>query len=240
MARVFTESAMYESMQGKAEMVLLHAGGMSQREATAEYHRRHPNQITPSQQLISILMKRFQETDSVAHRPRCGRSRSAASGDMSVDVLANVTVSPERSTRKVGEEAGVSHISVSRTLSRERYHTYKLHFVQELHGDDTDRRTEFCELFRQIRLQHPNLEYDIMLSDEGTLHLNGTVNRHNAVYWSSDNAHIAVEAHHQTDPQVNVWCGIHGSLLLGPIFLPDTLTSDQIPTASGNHTAAVS
>ncbi|KAJ4447413.1 hypothetical protein ANN_09420 [Periplaneta americana] len=58
---------------------------------------------------------------------------------------------------------------------------------QELHGDDTDMRVQFCEWFLERRTHQPNVEADICWSDEACFHLNGTVNRHNAVYWTTEN-----------------------------------------------------
>ncbi|KAJ4444914.1 hypothetical protein ANN_06713 [Periplaneta americana] len=71
----------------------------------------------------------------------------------------------------------------------------------------------------------PNLEADICWSDEVCFHLNGTVNRHSAVYWATENPHIVVEAHNQFDLRLNVWCGIHGDVVIGPVFLNNKLTA---------------
>jgi hypothetical protein len=87
--------------------------------------------------------------------------------------------------------------------------------MQELHGDDTDSRLEFCELFSQTREQQNTLEADILFSYEACFHFNGTVNRHNLVYWSDENPHVALDDHKQTGPLVNVWYGIHGDAIVG-------------------------
>jgi hypothetical protein len=87
--------------------------------------------------------------------------------------------------------------------------------MPELHGDDTDRRLEICEWFSQTLEQQNTLEADIFFSDEACFQLNGTVNRHNIVYWSDENPHVALDAHNQTDPRINVWCGIHGDAIVG-------------------------
>ncbi|KAJ4432035.1 hypothetical protein ANN_20649 [Periplaneta americana] len=100
-----------------------------------------------------------------------------------------------------------------------------MHFLQELHGDYTDMRVQFCEWFLERRTFQPNLEADICWSDEACFHLNGAVNRHNAVYWATENPHIAVEAHNQFDPRLNVWCGIHGDVVVGPVVLNNKLTA---------------
>jgi hypothetical protein len=89
----------------------------------------------------------------------------------------------------------------------------------------THRRLEFCEGFSQTREQQKSLEDDIFFfSDEACFHLNGTANRHNLVYWSDENLHVALDAHNQTGPRINVWCGIHGDAIVGPVFLDNKLT----------------
>ena len=75
----------------------------------------------------------------------------------------------------------------------------------------THRWVQFCDWFAQ-----PNFEADILFSDEACFHLNGTVNKHNTVYWATANPYIGVNAHQQSGPKLNVWCGIHGDVLIHP------------------------
>jgi hypothetical protein len=44
------------------------------------------------------------------------------------------------------------------------------------------------------------------------------------VYWSDENPHAALNVHNQTEPPINVWCGIHGDATLQPVFLDNKLT----------------
>ncbi|KAJ4426491.1 hypothetical protein ANN_27305 [Periplaneta americana] len=134
-------------------MVLIHAEGLSLREAAEEYHRRHPDQSTPHHGSIGRLLERLKTAGSIDDKKRSGRPRTAT-GD-----------------------------------------------ANELHGDDTDMRVQFCEWFLERRMHQPNFEADIYWSNEACFHFNGTVNRHNAVYWATENPHIAVEAHNQFDPR---------------------------------------
>jgi hypothetical protein len=82
-------------------------------------------------------------------------------------------------------------------------------FVQELRGDDTDRRVQCFELVKSQKM----LAEDKMFSDE--MCLNGYVNRHNSVYWTQyrPNPHVAVDVCHGTNPKITVWCAIQGTLL---------------------------
>jgi hypothetical protein len=56
---------------------------------------------------------------------------------------------------------------------------------QELHGEDFQKRTEFCNF-----IQRQNGVYShILFSDEATFRSDSIVNRHNMHYWSIDNPH---------------------------------------------------
>ncbi|KAJ4441020.1 hypothetical protein ANN_10869 [Periplaneta americana] len=90
-----------------------------------------------------------------------GLPRTATGDANAASVLAKLVVSPSRSTREVAQECATSQAPVPRILSVNHFHPYRIHFVQELHGDDTDMRVQFCEWFLERRTHQPNLEADI-------------------------------------------------------------------------------
>nr|CAI5837922.1 unnamed protein product [Callosobruchus analis] len=63
----------------------------------------------------------------------------------------------------------------------------------------------------------------IIWSDEAQFKLNGTVNRHNCVYWCEENPHITIEKAVNL-PGVNVWCGLSSRGLIGPFRFEGTVT----------------
>ncbi|KAJ8945749.1 hypothetical protein NQ318_012071, partial [Aromia moschata] len=60
--------------------------------------------------------------------------------------------------------------------------------------------------------------------NEATFVLNGTVNKQNCRYWSTENPHWMMEANTQYPEKVNVWAGIINSQIIGPYFFDCTLT----------------
>jgi hypothetical protein len=164
----------------KAKMVLLHASGINERATEDEYHQRHPWQPRPSLHLTGDLTC-IKENGSVQDKPRTGCPRSATG------LAKKVTASPQCSTQKIAQESAIGRSSVHHILQWHKFHPYKTHIVQELHGDDTDRCLEFCEWFSQTWEQLNTLEVD-----EACFHLNGTVNRHNLMYWSDKNPPVAL------------------------------------------------
>ncbi|PSN44177.1 hypothetical protein C0J52_18392 [Blattella germanica] len=84
------------------------------REAADEFHRRHPDIPKPSHQTVNRLMNKFKTTGTIADGKRSGRPKTATNEDHRADVIAKLTVSPNRSLRYVARERGISKDSVHR------------------------------------------------------------------------------------------------------------------------------
>ena len=136
-------------------------------------------------------------------------------------VLEHLRNSPKKSTRKLSQETGPSQRSVLRILHRNHLHPYKVHLAQGLHGDDMDRRQEFCEWMRQ------NMDLSILFSDEAMFYLSGNVNRHNFHYWSDTNPHWLEANRVQEDPRVMLWAGILEDQIIGPYFFDRNVTQES-------------
>jgi hypothetical protein len=101
---------------GKAEMVLLHASGMSQRATADESHQCHPGKPRPSHHLTGNLLTHFTENGSEQDKPRTGCPISATGLANSVAVTTKVIASPQRSIRKIAQESAIGRSSVHRIL----------------------------------------------------------------------------------------------------------------------------
>ncbi|KAG5889937.1 hypothetical protein JTB14_028946 [Gonioctena quinquepunctata] len=98
--------------------------------------------------------------------------------------------------------------------------------VHQLSDDDPDRRLEFCENMETRINQQPDYVKKICFSDESTFYLNGNVNKQNVRYWSDANPHLFRETHTQFPQKVNVWAGILGNHIVGPLFLNTNSTGE--------------
>jgi hypothetical protein len=67
----------------------------------------------------------------------------------------------------------------------------------------------------------------ILFADEAIFSRDDITNTRNTHVWSYDNPHSTKETHFQTRFSVNIWCGIIGNLLIGPVVLEDRLTSQR-------------
>jgi len=98
--------------------------------------------------------------------------------------------------------------------------------LQELTEDDFDRRLEFAEWFNGCAAEDPHFYRSFLWSDEASFKLNGTVNRHNCVYWSSENPHVTMEQTLNL-PGVMVWCGVSVYGIIGPFFFEGNATAEK-------------
>lgn len=90
--------------------------------------------------------------------------------------------------------------------------------------DDIDRRLKFCEWYLGCFEEDPQLYREIFWTDEATFKLNDTINRHNCVYWSTENPNVVCIEKHPNLPGVCIWTGIHARGLVGPYFFDNTVT----------------
>ncbi|GFX75966.1 hypothetical protein TNCV_2239371 [Trichonephila clavipes] len=64
----------------------------------------------------------------------------------------------------------------------------------------------------------------MLRSDEVQLKRNGSVSRHNCVYWAPQDSHVHVEQA-VIALGLHVWCGLSSRKMTGPFFLESTVTS---------------
>ena len=196
------------------------------RAAARIFNAQFPDKNVQAKYVIELVRK-FDETGSVQNK-RHNRSRSMTNEEMQIGVLGLLEADRTqiKSIRKLSEESGVRQTSVHTILKLAKYYPYKISLVQELNEDDYDRRTEFCELMSNRILENRNIVYNICFSDECTFALTGAVNKHNCRYWSNENPHLYREDHTQRPQKLNVWAGILGNSIIGPIFINETLTGE--------------
>ena len=88
-----------------------------------------------------------------------------------------------------------------------KFKPYILRLVHELNEDDSDRRIEYCETFLSLLEDDSGLMYRAIWSDEAVFKLNGYINRHNSVYWASQNPDVTIDQTMQAEGLIG-WAGI--------------------------------
>lgn len=196
----------------------------SQVEVANLFNHRYPELPNISQSTVSKIHAQFRE---LGHVKPLKRKPHFVEDDVKVDILLSVEENPTSSTRQIARENNVSQTTVLRCLHKEKLHPYKLTFVQELTEDDPDRRMDFCERLMNKLNRNEIALGTILFSDESTFTLNGEVNRQNCRYWSAENPNWMRETHTQYPQKVNVWAGIIGDHIIGPIFIDGNLTAEK-------------
>ena len=83
---------------------------------------------------------------------------------------------------------------------------------------------EFAKCFLENVSEDPTYVHKVWWSDEAILKLNGHINHHNCVYWSTDNPNIIIEKELNL-PGITIWCVISSSGIIGSFFFDTTVTS---------------
>ena len=88
------------------------------------------------------------------------------------------------------------------------------------------RQLDFANLMlEKIDLKEIDLK-KMWFSDEAHFHLNGYVNKQNWRHWGTENPHLAV-ARPAYPRRVTVWCAMSSELIIGPIFIDGSVTSEK-------------
>lgn len=192
--------------------------------ATAEmFHERHPFRPKPAVSTVQRLITRFRNTGSVLNKKKV-RPKSATNDEVATGVLANVSVDPHISTRRLAGDHGISQASVINILRAHKYHPYKMQLRHTLLDADYPKRREFCEWALRKLHENPAWSEDVVFSDEALFYLNGTVNTQNYRYWSDVNPHWMEGVKSLNSPRVMVWCGIYHDTIVGPFFFEGSVT----------------
>lgn len=194
-------------------------------EARRLYAETFPNRELPSHNMFTRLHQRLREEGSFRKRAYdTGRSRSVSTPEVQEQILLSVEQNPETSVRRISAQVGISAPLVWKTLHEQLLYPYHIQRVQSLQQPDYAARLLFSQWFLRENAERPNFSANILFTDEAGFTRQGIFNFHNNHAWSDENPHAVVEARHQIRFSLNVWMGILGDRLIGPVFLPNRLT----------------
>lgn len=176
---------------------------------------------------IPSLIKRFETTGRVDEDGHGRQSNEKHDEQIAAVASAINEMGDNFSIRKASANLDIPKSSVHRILKIDlglkSYH-YSLH--QELNEDDPDRRLNFCEDFLTLLENDDQFITKIVWTDEAKFFLNGTVNRHNSVYWSNHNEHrLGTKSMDQRG--VTVWAGISYRGVTAPRFFRETVKGEN-------------
>lgn len=99
--------------------------------------------------------------------------------------------------------------------------------MQALLPTDFEPRIRFCQWFLDTCIENPEFTSVVLFTDEAKFSREAITNFHNNHIWTVANPHAIIERRHQQTFSLNVWAGIIGDRLLGPVFLPNILNGDN-------------
>lgn len=142
-------------------------------------------------------------------------------------IATSVTENPEISTREIEDLLTIPKTTVSKILRKNKYYPYKRRVAHGLRATDYPRREAFCRWYLEKCEADVNFSKKVLWTDESYFGSNGWFNRNNCHYWAQENPQNIVPRNNQGRFGCNVWCGIIGNRLLGPIFLEGNLNADS-------------
>lgn len=190
-------------------------------EARRLYGEAFPNRRLPQREVFSNTYNRLRENGI---RSITDQSRGFDENTENL-VLQAVDEDPSSSVRQIARREGLSKSKVHRVLRRNKIHPYHFTPVQALHEGDSARRVEFCTLMLQKDRNDSNFLKRILWTDESNFNREGITNFHNLHHYADENPHAKMQKKHQTRFSLNVWAGIIGTHVLGPVYLPQTLNA---------------
>lgn len=197
------------------------------RAAERRYAEKFPNRRHPTRSTFTALHQRLMETGSVVPKNTESGRHSLITEEYEEDILSEVEHNPEISVRRLAAmHPGFSKSSIWNIIHKE--HLYPFHF-QKVHAmlqNDFPARVIFSNWLQNQKNEDPNFFCNILFSDEATFTRDGFFNLHNAHNYAyvGENPHKIKETKHQQKFSINVWIGVVGNQLLGPVKLPARLT----------------
>lgn len=95
--------------------------------------------------------------------------------------------------------------------------------MQQLDPEDYPLRVNFAQtMLEMMRRDHDFLDR-VLWTDEATFTRAGSFNTHNLHYYSIENPHVVRPTRFQIQFKYNVWAGMIGDRLIGPVILPDIM-----------------
>lgn len=190
------------------------------------YSALFPDRNWPDRRYFLKLYRKFRSNETVFAKS-APKKIFIINQDTEINVLAYFEAFHENSTRDCVRDLGLCLGTIHNILKKHKFVPYKYRPTQSLLPGDQERRIGFCQWLINMLNGNPNILRLILWSDESNFSNRGMFNRKNQHYWSRDNP----MRHHPCNPQrrfsINVWCGLIGSTIVGPVFYEGTLTGER-------------
>lgn len=226
-------SKMRLTNEEKVEIVLIVGNNYrTVRQAADEFNDKHPERENISYQTVSNVMRQFRQCSvnffkTVPHQDENRNLPAGYNEDDELNVLLYIQENPKTSLRQMSRNLDLKICFIRFVLQKHKIKPFKPLFRHSLFPGDEDIRLDFSAWILGSMEDDPLLGFKIIFSDEATFTTNGIVSSQNSRYWSTDNPHWTIECRSQYSEKVNVWCGIFGEQILGPVFFDENLNGEN-------------
>lgn len=112
-------------------------------------------------------------------------------------------------------------MAVHRVLKRKNQHPFSVAKIHALKPEDHARRVEYANWALQKISVDRNFLTSVIWTDESLFTRNAMWNRRVVHHWAPKrhNPHVGRELSHRTRWSINVWAGIRGNDIIGPVFI---------------------
>lgn len=161
----------------KVEIITL-TRSFSYRRTAEVFNESHLNRLQPiNKQTVARIVRHFRLRGSLHRKKRTIPEQNGL--DLQDRVLEAFNRNQHASTRRVGIQLGVPHVTVWRLLKKMKFRPYKMSKHQKLYPDDPPKRAAFCRwLLNRIRRDRA-FSNRILWTDEKSFATNGCFNRQN-------------------------------------------------------------
>lgn len=191
--------------------------------ALEDYQQKFPDRNLPDRRYFLILYRKFRSNGNVFKKGRT-KKQFILNENTEINVLAYFGVNKNNSVRDLAKETGLNINAIWRVLKKHHFIPYKYRPVQTLVPGDTLRRITFCRWLCNAYGNDAQILRKIIWSDESSFSNRGMFNRKNMHYWSEENLFFNDPRNPQVRFSTNVWCGLIGSRIVGPVFYEGTLS----------------
>lgn len=204
----------------KIDMLLIYGEcRKNSREARALYATRYPERRIPYHTYFRKVEQQMRRNPI-----RNEQNRMVINENMEINIIGYVYLNPTASVREIAFEVDISRESVRQILKKHNYRSYKYNLHQHLYDGDAVRRLEYCTWLTNKYNEDNNFIKNILFTDESRFCNNAMFNRQNVRYWSQNNRRIVRPGRFQERFGVNIWAGVLGNRIFGPILFQGTLT----------------
>lgn len=217
----------------RVQIIKWYYSGSTAQEVVGRFIFSFENRPVPTVQTVLNIVHKFERTACAADCKECSnmsrepriRVINEVNEQRDINVCSAVEHNQPCSSVQIAEQVGIPDRTVRRILKKHGYRSYKIQRHQEILPDDEIRRVDFCENIMEKIAETDNFIENILFTDESTFSLRGRHNSMSTRYWSRENQHLFQSHRTQYPQKLNVWAGILGGHVIGPIFIDGTLTA---------------